>query len=254
MFTDRVAIVTGGGGGIGLAVARDLLAEGARVGVIDIKPMPAELEAYGDRLHYGCIDLSEPDEVTAFIDQVAAEFGPPNHLANVAGIAMWGRDGSVVDMPLEHYRKTLAVNLDGLIAVVRAVVPHMRKTSPRSMVHVSSVVGLRTADNIMKDGPLDAYQISKAAVNSLSRSLAVDLGREGIRSNTVCPGSIWTPMTDGIYADEARVQAMSDRTPIGRVGLPEDISAACLFLLSDKASFITGVDLPVDGGLLAKLV
>lgn len=253
-FKDRVAVVTGGGGGIGLAVARGLLEEGARVGVMDVKPMPEEFAPHGDGLRYGLVDLSDADAVSSFIEEVVATFGPPNHLVNVAGIAQWGRDGSIIDMPLEYYRKTLDVNLDGVVSVIRNVIPHMRKASARSMVHVASVVGLRSMDNAMKDGPLDAYQISKAAVVSLSRSLAVSLGKEGIRSNTVCPGSIWTPMTDAIYADPERVRTMAERTPIARVGQPEDVAAACLFLLSDDAAFITGIDLPVDGGLLAKLV
>lgn len=253
-FQDRVAIVTGGGGGIGLAVAQALLGEGASVGVVDVKPCPPELAAFPERVHYVAGDLADPATIARFVGETAGRFGPPNHLANVAGIALWGRDGSVVDIDLAHYRRTLAVNLEAVIHLVRAVVPLMRQTSPASMVHVASVVGVRSMDNAMKDGPLDAYQISKASVISLSKSLAIDLGREGIRSNTVSPGSIWTPMTDAIYLDPKRVEAMSARTPLGRVGRPEDVAAACLFLLSDEAAFVTGVDLPVDGGLLAKLV
>ncbi|MBZ9772551.1 SDR family NAD(P)-dependent oxidoreductase [Mesorhizobium sp. CO1-1-8] len=253
-FKDRVAIVTGGGGGVGLSTALGLLREGASVGVIDVKPRPSDYDAYSDRVHYVVGDLADPSEISRFVADIAARFGSPNHLANIAGVAMYGRDGSVVDMPLEHYQRTIAVNLDAVIHMIRETVPHMRRTKPCSMVHIASVVGVRSMDNAMKDGPLDAYQISKASVISLSRSLAIDLGREGIRSNTVSPGALWTPMTESIYVDPARVEAMANRTPLRRVGHPDDVAAACLFLLSEDADFITGVDLPVDGGLLAKLV
>ena len=105
----------------------------------------------------------------------------------------------------------------------------------------------------MEGGPLDAYQVSKAGVISLSKSLAITYGPKGIRSNTICPGSVRTPMTESIYQDPARVSAMEARTPVQRIGTPEDVSSATLFLLSDQASFITGTDLVVDGGLMAKL-
>ncbi|MBJ3778477.1 SDR family NAD(P)-dependent oxidoreductase [Acuticoccus mangrovi] len=253
-FRDRVAIVTGGGGGIGLAVAEGLLAEGAKVAVIDVKPRPAAYDDHGDAILYAEADLADPAAIARIVADATARFGPVNHLANVAGVAMWGRDGSVVDMDLAHWRTTLDINLDAIVHLVRAVVPSMRGATPASMVHVASVVGVRSMDNAMVDGPLDAYQVSKASVISLSRSLAISLGADRIRSNTVSPGSIWTPMTDGIYADPARVERMAARTPLHRVGRPEDVADACLFLLSDAADFITGVDLPVDGGLLAKLV
>jgi 2-keto-3-deoxy-L-fuconate dehydrogenase len=121
-------------------------------------------------------------------------------------------------------------------------------------VHIASVAGARAMDNVLDDGPLDAYQVSKAALISLSKSIALTYGRRGIRSNTICPGAVWTPMTDHIYQDPARIKAMESRTPIPQVGTPQNIADACLFLLSDKASFVTGTDLMVDGGLMAKLV
>jgi NAD(P)-dependent dehydrogenase (short-subunit alcohol dehydrogenase family) len=109
-------------------------------------------------------------------------------------------------------------------------------------------------DNVMEHGPLDAYQVSKAALISLSRGIALTYGRKGIRSNTVCPGAVWTPMTAAIYEDPARVEAMKQRTPLPQIGTAQNIADACLFLLSDRASFITGTDLMVDGGLMTKLV
>ena len=107
-------------------------------------------------------------------------------------------------------------------------------------------------DNMMKDGPADAYQTSKAGLISVSRSLAISLGPDNIRSNTICPGSIATPMTDVFYQRPERVSAMENRTPLHRIGTPEEVAAAALFLLSVEARFITGIDLFIDGGLLAK--
>jgi len=130
----------------------------------------------------------------------------------------------------------------------------MRKTGGGAMVHIASVVGLRNMENIVEGGPLDAYQVAKAGLVGLSKSLSIQLADDWIRSNTICPGAILTPMIAPLYeADPSRAQEMIDRTPLPRLGLPEDIANACLFLLSDKASFITGIDLVVDGGLMAKL-
>jgi NAD(P)-dependent dehydrogenase (short-subunit alcohol dehydrogenase family) len=149
--------------------------------------------------------------------------------------------------------RTLDVNLRGVIRVIRAAIPLLKVSGGGSMVHVASVVGIRNMENILEGGPSDAYQVSKAALVSLSRSLAMQFAADGIRSNTVCPGAVQTPMTGDIYADERRVRMMEGRTPLGRIATPQDIANAALFLSSDEANFITGIDLPVDGGLLAKL-
>jgi NAD(P)-dependent dehydrogenase (short-subunit alcohol dehydrogenase family) len=143
----------------------------------------------------------------------------------------------------------LGVNLHGLRRVTTAAVPHLRSGHGKSIVNVASVAGLRNMDS-----PLDAYQVSKAAVVSLSRSLAVQLGPEGIRCNTVCPGAILTSMITPLYdEDPARRTNMELRTPLRRVGLATDVASAILFLLSTEASFITATDLVVDGGWSAQI-
>ena len=113
------------------------------------------------------------------------------------------------------------------------------------MVHVASLAGYRVMERIVEGDAIDAYQTSKAALISLSKSLALQYGAEKIRSNTVCPGSVVTPMTQAIYDDPERIKAMEDRTPLGLVGYPADISNSIRFLLSDQARFITGIDLVV---------
>jgi len=253
-LSGRTALVTGAGGGIGLAVAERLLAEGAGVAASDVKPCPPVLAAAAERCLFLQGDITEREFVETMVAEAVRRFGGLNYVVNVAGVAFFdGGDGSAATIDLGVWGRTLDVNLTGALHVVRASLPHLKAAQPAAMVHVASVVGLRSMDNVLEAGPLDAYQVSKAALVSLSRGLAVQLGADGIRSNTVCPGSVWTPMTSSIYADPRRVEAMARRTPLKRVGRPEDIAAACAFLLSDDAAFITGIDLVVDGGLMAKL-
>jgi NAD(P)-dependent dehydrogenase (short-subunit alcohol dehydrogenase family) len=191
--------------------------------------------------------------VAGWVNGIGERHGRIDQLVNCAGVCLFEQDGSVLETDPSVFDLTFDVNLSGAIRVIRAVVPHMRAAGGGSMVHIASVVGLRNMENIQAGGPADAYQLSKAAVVSLSRSLAMQLAPERIRSNTICPGAVATPMTAEIYAQEARVAAMSARTPLGRIGQPQDVASAVAFLLSDRASFITGIDLPVDGGILAKL-
>jgi len=249
-FKDKIAVVTGAGGGIGLAVALHLARRGAHVAAGDIKPPDIRLP---DTISFTQVDLRHADQVTGWVNGIGARHGRIDQLVNCAGVCLFEQDGSVLETDAKVFDLTFDVNLSGAIRVIRAVVPHLRAAGGGSMVHIASVVGLRNMENIQAGGPADAYQLSKAAVVSLSRSLAMQLAPERIRSNTVCPGAVATPMTAGIYSQEARVAAMSARTPLGRIGQPEDVAAAVAFLLSDQASFITGIDLPVDGGILAKL-
>lgn len=255
-FDNRSAFVTGAGGGIGMQIAASLADAGCRVTAFDIKPCPPELADTDQPVKFVQGDVTD---ATVVADAVASAASPTlDFIVNAAGIALWGNgkdasDGSVVDIDMTIWEKTLNINLNGAINVVRAGIPLMQKSGFGAIVHIASIVGLRSMDNAMQSGPLDAYQISKAALVSLSRSLAITYGMDGIRSNTVCPGAINTPMTASIYAQAERVESMSGRTPIQRVGTPQDIADATMFLLSDSASFITGADLVVDGGLSTKL-
>lgn len=250
-FRNKVAVVTGAGGGIGLAVTQELARLGARVEALDLKTPPAGTLPEG--VTFTRIDLRNEASVAETVAAIGARHGRIDQLVNCAGVCLFDMDGSVLDANPSVFELTFDVNLNGMIRMVRAVHPFMRAAGGGAMVHIASVVGLRNMENIQSGGPADAYQLSKAAVVSLSRSLAMQLAPENIRSNTVCPGAIATPMTADIYAQPDRVTAMEARTPVGRLGQPEDVAAAVAFLLSDRASFITGIDLPVDGGLLAKL-
>ena len=174
--------------------------------------------------------------------------GRLDYVVNAAGVGWFDRDGSLVDIEPGVWGRVLDVNLTAAMHVSRCSIPLMRGAGG-ALVHVASVAGLRNSD-----GPMDAYPVAKAGLISMSRAIALTYGPDSVRSNTVCPGAILTPMIEPLYAaDPARRRRMEQRTPLRRLGTPGDVSAACLFLLSDAASFVTGIDLVVDGGWMLAL-
>jgi NAD(P)-dependent dehydrogenase (short-subunit alcohol dehydrogenase family) len=240
----RSALVTGAAGGIGLATVHRLAKEGIHVIATDIKDSVDDLP---DGVEYIAFDLLNGTDFEKLFTSVAQE--GLDYLVNAAGVAFFERDGSMLDIDEAIWDTTLGINLHGLRKITAAAVPYLRRGQGRSIVNVASVAGIRGMDS-----PLDAYQVSKAAVVSLTQALALRLGPEKIRCNTVCPGAILTPMIDYLYrqSPERRID-MESRTPLGRLGMPEDIAAAIAFLLSDDASFITATDLIVDGGWTAQI-
>lgn len=238
--TPPTALVTGAGGGIGQAIAQQLAARGARVLAADVKPAPSGLHP---AISYVIADLTREDEISSLLASPALD-GSLDYLVNAAGVAWWERDGSALDIDEDTWHAVLRINLEATRRMIVSSVPLLRCGTGRSIVNIASIAGLRNLDS-----PLDAYQVSKAAVVSLSRSLAQQLGPERIRCNTVCPGAILTPMIEPLYAGSPERRAsMEARTPLRRLGVPDDIASAVTFLLSAEASFITGIDLIVDGG------
>jgi NAD(P)-dependent dehydrogenase (short-subunit alcohol dehydrogenase family) len=239
----RTALVTGAAGGIGLAAAIRLAKDGVDVVATDLKPRSPDLPG---GITYVAFDLLGGEPAT-LLEAVGSD--SLDYLVNAAGLALFDRDGSVLDTEEAVWEVTLGVNLHALRRLTVAAVPLLRRGTGKSIVNIASTAGLRGMDS-----PLDAYQVSKAAVVSLTQSLALQLGPEGIRANTVCPGAILTPMIEPLYIeDPARRTNMEHRTPLRRLGLPEDIANAVAFLLSDQASFITATDLVVDGGWIAQI-
>ncbi len=244
-FEGKTAVVTGAGGGVGEEIAASLLREGASVVALDLKPRPAGL---GEGCEYVEVDITGAGVAEEAVDR-ASRNGALDLLVNAAGVGWFGRDRSSVDISDEIWNRVLEINLNAPMRFARAAVPAMRRAGGGAMVHIASVAGLRGMDE-----PMDAYQVSKAGLISLSRGLAVHLAPEGIRSNTVCPGAIETPMVAEIYAEDPdRRQRMADRTPLRRLGRPADIAAATLHLLSAEADFVTGIDYVADGGWFAVL-
>lgn len=245
-FSGRVAVVTGAGGGMGLQIANLILEAGGSVVMIDVKPEPENVGGDEDRRSYVQGDLIDSEFVTRTIDAAADRFGRIDYLANVAGVLWFDRDMSLLDIDLDVWDQVLSINLKSMVNTARAVVPHMRKAGGGAMVHFSSTQCLRGDPR-----PQDAYSASKAGVGAISRSLAMQLAAGNIRSNTIYPGLTLTPL-QARWDTAEKVDNVGQFVPMGRVGTPQELANTAAFLLSDGASYITGADLPVDGGLLIK--
>jgi len=245
-FEGKTAVVTGAGGGMGLNVARDLRAAGANVALIDLKERPEGLDDGPGRALYLQGDVGDDDFVKEAVERTFAETGRLDYLVNAAGVLWFGRDRSMVETELEVWDEVLRINLRSMVHTARHAVPLMQRSGGGAMVHVASIQALRGDDR-----PQVAYQASKAAIVSLSKSLAVQFAADGIRSNALLPGGTYSPMQERWDQDPAMKQAAADGVPLGRVGTTQDMADAILFLLSDKAAFITGTELIVDGGRTA---
>ena len=241
-FSGRAAVVTGASGGMGLQIARDLLEAGAMVTGIDVKDRPEEL----DGAAYAQGDVSEDGFVARAISAAFAESGRLDYLVNAAGVLWFGRDRSLLDVELEVWNRVIAINLTGCMLTARHAIPLMQKTGAGAMVHFSSTQCLRGDDR-----PQDAYQVAKAGILALSKSIAIQFAPDKIRSNVILPSATESPMQARWENDPELKRATAAGVPLGRVGTARDMARACLFLLSDAASFITGTELLVDGGRLA---
>jgi NAD(P)-dependent dehydrogenase (short-subunit alcohol dehydrogenase family) len=245
-FEGKVAYVAGAGG-MGLCIAQDLIQAGAHVALADVKPVPGELPSGPGSNEYFEGDLTDD----GFVEKTMAEWerrhGRLDYLVNTTGVLLFGRDRSCLEMDLDVWDGVMTVNLKSFVLTIRHAVPAMKRAGGGAMVHFSSIDALRGDDR-----PQDAYGCSKAAIIRLSKSVAIQLARQRIRSNVILPGPVHTPMQARWDNDPAALQRLSDFVPLGRIGAVEDMANACLFLLSDKAGFITGTELIVDGGLTAR--
>lgn len=250
-FEQRVVLVTGAGSGIGAAVAQRLAQEGASVIVADrdlsaATAVAASLAAEGRGAFAVGLDVTNSDDIASAIECVRARHGHLDALVNNAGIH---HGGSFEGTDMAHWRRLMAVNVEGTMSLSLAALPLLKAAGrPTAIVNLSSISGLGG------DFGQAAYATSKGAVTHLTRSMALDLAKFGIRVNAVCPGSVRTPMFDAAIAklDPAKVEeAFARAYPMGRIAEPAEIAAAVAFLASDDASFVNGVNLPVDGGLTA---
>jgi 3-oxoacyl-[acyl-carrier protein] reductase len=242
-FVGRTAVVTGAGGGMGLQIATELLAAGATVAGIDVKDRPKALDAA--LFHQG--DVSDDRFVREAIGSAYAETGHLDCLVSAAGLLWFGRDRSLLDVEFEVWNRGIAINLTGCMLTARHAIPFMAKSGGGAMVHFSSTQCLRGDDK-----PQDAYQVSMAGILALSKSIAIQFAKDGIRSNVILPSATESPMQARWETDPQLKQATAAGVPLGRVGNTSDMASACLFLnLSDQASFITGTELVVDGGRMA---
>lgn len=241
----RVAIITGAASGMGRATAKLFAAEGALVAVTDLDLAACEAVAAdcGAGARAYALDVADAAAIARTVAQIAADFGRIDILVNNAGVSSF----CALDDPAYDniWHRALAVMLTAHQRMVRAALPHLRRSDAARIVNIASTEGLGATPG---DTP---YVAAKSAVVGLTRGLAVDLGPEGITVNCICPGPIRTAMTDAV-AEEHKVIFAKRRTALRRYGEPEEVAHMTLSLVLPAASYITGVAIPVDGGLMAR--
>jgi 3-oxoacyl-[acyl-carrier protein] reductase len=239
-LTGRKALVTGASGGIGGAIARLLHKAGATVTITGTRQSALEALAgeLGERAHIAVADLSKAEDVDALVGKAEAAMGELDILVNNAGIT---RDNLFVRMSDADWQAVLDVNLTAPFKLTRAALRGMMKRRFGRIIHISSVV------SVMANPGQGNYSAAKAALAGMNRSLAFEIASRGITVNSVAPGFIETPMTDVL--SEGVKTAMLDRVPMKRLGTPEEVGAAVLFLASNEAAYVTGQTLHVNGGL-----
>ena len=249
-MTGRVALVTGGSAGIGRAAAIAFAREGASVVLADVdagrgEKTAAELEAEGVGAMFVRADVSQPTDVAELVDRTIERFGRLDFAFNNAGTE--GKPAPTAECTIENWDRTIAINLTGVYLCMRAEIPRLLDSGGGVIVNNASVAGLVG----FADTP--AYTASKHGVVGLTKTTALDYATRGVRVNAVCPGVIATEMiTRFTHGDAAANEQLVQTEPVGRLGRPEEIADAVIWLCSDRATFVTGQAIAVDGGFVAR--
>ena len=249
----KVALITGGASGMGKVASHLFAREGAKVVLTDVaddagEAVAAAIRGQGAQAAYVHADVSRASDAEAMVRFAVDTFGGLTVLYNNAGVFP-ERDGSVTETPEEVWDLTIGINLKGVYLGCGYGIPAMIESGGGSIVNVASFVALMGAAT-----PQIAYTASKGGVLSMTREIAVEFARRGVRANSLCPGPIETPLLQELLADPARRQRRLVHIPMGRFGRAEEIANAALFLASDESSYMTGAALVVDGGITAAYV
>lgn len=247
-FEGKVAIVTGGSFGIGRATAIEFAKRGAKVAVVDWIEDKETIDlikaAEGEAIFIKC-DISKDSEVKAMVEKTVKTFGRIDYAFNNAGIE--GVQASIHECTEDNWERTIGVNLKGVWLCMKYEIQQMLKQGKGSIVNTASIAGL------VGFMGLPAYVASKHGVIGLTKTAALEYAKLGIRVNAVCPGVIKTPMVDRTTGNDKAVEKQfSDMEPVGRMGQPEEVAEAAIWLCSDAASFVTGDAMAVDGGWIAQ--
>ena len=248
-LADKVTIITGAGGGMGRVAARMFAAEGAKVVVAEFGEAAGRetvdmIAADGGQASFVKADVSDEASAKAMVDHAVATYGRVDVLYNNAGV-MPEADHSVTDTSVATWDQVMAVNVRGVFLGCKYAIPAMETAGGGSIINIASFVAILGCSV-----PQDAYTASKGAVLSLTRSLAVQFGPKGIRTNAICPGPVETPLLmDWLVKDEEAKRIRLARNPTGRFGKPEEIVHMAVYLASDESRFTNGASLVVDGGI-----
>lgn len=241
MFKEKVAVVTGGASGIGLATTKKLLSEGANVVILDLKMDEEIINSLGENVLYLKCDVSNEENVKNCIEEIIKKFDHIDYLVANAGIG--GSSSKPHEVSMDEWNKVISVNQTGIFLLNKYVINEMLKSGKGAVVNTSSMYGLVGSTTSF------AYSASKGAINQMTRSLALTYARENIRVNAIAPGYVDTPILS-MVPDNIK-EAMGTELPIGRLGKDTEIANLICYLLSDDASFITGAIIPIDGGFTA---